>query len=123
MSAASDKVTLELSITDSMQLFNSMDPAPFHARDLDPTVVEYIVDWAEEQPRQAALSLEVSLSEETLSDHDTKTLREALRESFRRRACQARRRAAGAWPAAQRGACSRTADGCPPVPSAGRGRW
>jgi hypothetical protein len=94
MSAASDKVTLELSITDSMQLFNSMDPAPFHARDLDPTVVEYIVDWAEEQPRQAALSLEVSLSEETLSDHDTKTLREALRESFRRRANAERRRLA-----------------------------
>ena len=87
-------MSLELSIVDPMQLFNSMDPAPFHTRDLDPTVVEYIVDWAEEQPRQATLSLVVSLSEVTLSDHDTKTLREALQESFRRRAKVERRRLA-----------------------------
>jgi hypothetical protein len=28
-------MSLELSVVDPMQLFNSMDPAPFHERDLD----------------------------------------------------------------------------------------
>jgi hypothetical protein len=83
---------LELNLSCQRQLFNSMDPAPFHARDLDPTVVEYIVDWAEDQPRNLALGLVISLNQETVSGHEADTLREALRENFRRRAQAERRR-------------------------------
>lgn len=85
---------LELNLTGLPQLFNSMDPSPFHDRDMAPVVVDYIVDWAEEQPRQAPLRLVVSLSRETLSDHDTMALGESLRENFRRRAQGERRRLA-----------------------------
>lgn len=94
MASASQQPLLELNLSGQRQLFNSLDPAPFRDRDLDPAVVDYIIDWAEEQPRQAALGLVVSMSQETLSDHDTKTLREALRENFRRRAEAERRRLA-----------------------------
>lgn len=83
---------LELNLSGQRQLFNSMDPAPFRARDLDPTVVAYIVDWAEDQPARAKLRMVVTLDQETVSDHDVDTLREALRENFRRRGQAERRR-------------------------------
>lgn len=92
MASASHQPLLELNLSGQRQLFNSMDPAPFHARDLDPTVVEYIVDWAEEQPRNLALGMVVTLNHETVSDYEVDTLREALRENFRRRAQAERRR-------------------------------
>ena len=53
--------SLELSIIDPMQLFNSMDPAPFHERDLDSEVVDYIVDWAQEVAPEAPLELIVTV--------------------------------------------------------------
>jgi hypothetical protein len=83
---------LELNLSAQRQLFNSMDPAPFRERDLDPDVVSYIVDWAEKLPADAPLGLVVTLGTETLSDHDVGTLRESLVENFRRRALAARRR-------------------------------
>jgi hypothetical protein len=32
------------------QLFNLMDPSPFHEKDLDPAAAEYITSWADEYP-------------------------------------------------------------------------
>jgi hypothetical protein len=94
MSGPGSTPLLELHLSGQRQLFNSMDPAPFHARDLDPTVVDYIVDWAEDQPGNVPLAMVVTLNHETISDHDVATLREALRENFRRRAQGERRRLA-----------------------------
>lgn len=34
-------------------LFDNRDPAPFRARDLDPNLVEYLLDAAEDQPAKA----------------------------------------------------------------------
>lgn len=92
MGAPEQTARLELNLSGQRQLFNSMDPAPFRDRDLDPTVVDYIVDWAEDQPSRAPLALVVSLDQETVSEHDVATLGEALRENFRRRARAERRR-------------------------------
>jgi hypothetical protein len=92
MAAGRAAMVLELNLSAQRQLFNSMDPAPFRERDLDPAVVSYIVDWAEKLPRSAALGMVVTLGSETLSDHDVATLRESLVENFRRRALAARRR-------------------------------
>jgi hypothetical protein len=94
MAPVAGQPLLELNLSGQQQLFNCMDPAPFRDRDLDPAVVDYIVDWAEEQPRDARLGMVVSLSRETLSQHDVTTLGEALRENFRRRAKAERRRLA-----------------------------
>ena len=44
---------LEIYLADIRQLFNSMDPAPFRERDLDPNAADYIVEWAEELPASA----------------------------------------------------------------------
>ena len=45
---------LEIYLADIRRLFNSMDPAPFHERDLDPNAADYILEWAEELAARAA---------------------------------------------------------------------
>lgn len=55
---------IELKLTDLNQLFNSMDPSPFHERDLDRNAEEFIVSWAREHPRQHALNLVIHLANE-----------------------------------------------------------
>jgi hypothetical protein len=92
MSSASNKVTLELSIADPMQMFNSMDPAPFRERDLDAEVVSYVIDWAHEAPLSATLSMVVNLHRKPSTTDETGILRDAVHESFRRRALSSRRR-------------------------------
>ena len=50
---------IELRLRTIKQLFQSLDPAPFHDQDLDPDAVAYIVGHARDLPRDAALSLSV----------------------------------------------------------------
>ena len=45
------------------QLFNSMDPSPFHERDLDDDAEEFIVSWAQEFPRRDPVSLVVHVNQ------------------------------------------------------------
>jgi hypothetical protein len=54
---------IEVRIRELAQLFNSLDPSPFHERDLDHDAEEYIVGWARELPADAALRLVVHLPE------------------------------------------------------------
>jgi hypothetical protein len=55
---------IELKLSELNQLFNSMDPSPFHERDLDHDAEEFIVSWASEHPRQHELKLVVHLAKE-----------------------------------------------------------
>jgi hypothetical protein len=43
--------TIEVSVDDVDQLYESLDPYPFHDRDLDTDAEAYIVGWARELPR------------------------------------------------------------------------
>jgi hypothetical protein len=52
------------------QLFNSMDPSPFHERDLDDDAEEFIVGWAREFPRRDPISLVVHVNQ-LPADEDT----------------------------------------------------
>ena len=45
------------------QLFNSMDPSPFPDKDLDDDAEEFIVSWAQEFPRNEAISLIVHVND------------------------------------------------------------
>jgi len=54
---------IELELRDLAQLFNSMDPSPFHERDLDPKAEEFIVGWANDYPHGMPLELIVHLSQ------------------------------------------------------------
>jgi hypothetical protein len=79
---------LDLRLTDLRQLFNSMDPAPFRERDLDPTATDYIVDWANEAPPRAPLGLAIHLAHS--AEGDRMLAGEAVHEHFRRRAAAKR---------------------------------
>lgn len=53
---------IEVKLTELAQLFNSMDPSPFHERDLDHDAEEFIVSWAQEHPRDDDLHLVIHLA-------------------------------------------------------------
>src|SRR5258705_272078 len=51
---------IEISVRTFDQLFNTMDPSPFHEKDLDSDAEEFILSWAQEFPglrREARTSL------------------------------------------------------------------
>jgi hypothetical protein len=83
--------TLELYLGETRQLFNSMDPAPFRKRDLDPKAADYIVDWAREVPAGLDLNLVVHLGQESASADDTVMLNQAMHDYFGRRAAITRK--------------------------------
>ena len=88
--SAAQRSVLELYLTDARQLFNSMDPAPFRERDLDPKAAAYIIDWAREAPSGRSLSLIVHLGRESAAADDAAMVSEAVHEYFRRRAIATR---------------------------------
>lgn len=53
---------ISLKLRDLAQLFNSMDPSPFHERDLDHDAEEFIVTWARELPKRHAFELVIHLT-------------------------------------------------------------
>ena len=82
---------LNLYLADSRQLFNSMDPAPFHQRDLDPSAAAYILDWAREAPDGEVLRLVLHMGRWPTTDEDAALLRKSVHEHFQRRALATRR--------------------------------
>jgi hypothetical protein len=53
--------TIEVSLEDFEQFFNTIDPSPFHRKDLDHDLEEFIVSWATEYPLNEPLRLVVYL--------------------------------------------------------------
>ncbi len=82
--------SLELHVRDVDQLFNSIDPAPFRERDLDPNAEEFIVGWAWEQ-EPGPLSLKVCL-DRALEPADEHVVPEAVKGYFTHRAEATRQR-------------------------------
>jgi hypothetical protein len=62
---------IELNLRDLHQLFNTMDPAPFHEKDLDHDAEEFLLSWAEEFPRHEPLDLVVHLATAP-AEHDAR---------------------------------------------------
>jgi hypothetical protein len=82
---------LEITIATEKQFFNSMDPAPFRSRELDPAVVDYIVAWAEKAPGSADLGLTLRVETPPDGADAQATVAEAVCENFRRLAADKRR--------------------------------
>jgi len=83
---------IEVHVAELRQLFDAMDPSPFHDRDLDPTAAEYIVGWARELPRHAPLALVVHLDRSAGLPDEAALLGDAIRQFFSGRSTAARRR-------------------------------
>lgn len=54
---------IEVKVQTVQQLFNSMDPSPFHERDLDREAEQFIVGWAQEHAMHLPLRLVVHLGQ------------------------------------------------------------
>jgi ABC-type dipeptide/oligopeptide/nickel transport system permease subunit len=69
------------------QLFNTLDPFPFHARQLNSNTEEYIVNWARERAaRQAAFVIVVHLPAKALHAEEERDLSPAFSRFFAYRA-------------------------------------
>lgn len=82
---------IEIRVPELRRLFNAIDPSPFHDRDLDPGAEEFIVNWAKEASRSAALGLRVTLERPKGASDESALLRESVHQFFARRAGGARR--------------------------------
>ena len=83
---------IDVRISDIRQLFNSLDPSPFHEKDLDRDAEEYIVSWADEVSPNAELELVVHLPAEQVERAEMSDLPRAVLNYFSYRAKASRRR-------------------------------
>ena len=83
---------IEVHVSELTQIFNSLDPSPFHQKDLDDDADEFIVGWAKELPRQTPLALRVHLDKPAVTSEMANNLREAVRAFYARRATLSRQR-------------------------------
>jgi len=59
--SSTNRHRIEVNLREVNQLFNTMDPSPFHERDLDHDAEEFIESWAHEFPVADPVSLIVHL--------------------------------------------------------------
>lgn len=83
---------IEVRIAELWQLFNAIDPSPFHERDLDPRAEEFILEWAGDLPADAPWALVVHLGRAPGRSDEAALLREAVHRYFAQRAAATRRR-------------------------------
>jgi hypothetical protein len=83
------RAVIEVHVRDFSQLFHSMDPAPFHERDLDREAEAFIVNSAKDLATDGPLALVVYLDQTGVDE--TGILGEAIRVHFARRVEGARR--------------------------------
>lgn len=81
---------IELRLANANQLFNTMDPSPFHERDLDHDAEEFIVSWAREQSPEVALRLRIVLKQ-AADDTVARMVQESVKHYFEYRAQNSRR--------------------------------
>lgn len=87
MADASDAqvVRIDIRIRELAQLFNSLDPSPFHERDLDDDAEEYIVSWARELPPELPICLAIHLPEAEAAKARERGLETAISNYFAER--------------------------------------
>src|ERR1043166_7566981 len=77
---------IELSLRDVTQLFNTMDPSPFHEKDLDHDAEEFILSWAQEFHRHEPVDLIVHLEQFRKGQDARRLVEEAVHNYFAYRA-------------------------------------
>lgn len=77
-----ESILIEIKLNSVMQLFNSLDPSPFHEKDLDDDAVEYIVAAVQEFPLKAPLRLHVHLPPEAVTEASSENIGRAIHNFF-----------------------------------------
>lgn len=82
--------SIEVDLKTPEQLYNSLDPSPFHERELDEKAERFIVGWAREAKSFERLELIVTLPAHTRTGLPAERIPEAVHNHFRYRALQAK---------------------------------
>jgi len=77
---------IELNLRDIDQLFNTMDPSPFHEKDLDDDAAEFILSWAQEFHRHEPVDLIVHLEKPPDGHNAQQVVENAVHNYFAYRA-------------------------------------
>ena len=77
---------IEIFVDRVEQLFNSMDPSPFHEKDLDHDAEEFITSWAQEFTASDPLALIVHVSRPIAPPNSFEAVEAAVRHYFSYRA-------------------------------------
>ena len=79
---AASPLHLELRVHELAQLFNSMDPTPFHNKALDREAEAFIESWARGVPPKAQVHLTVHLQNMPAQEDPTALVTEAIHNHF-----------------------------------------
>lgn len=82
----SEGQAIQIRVDEVSQLFNTLDPFPFHERDLDDDAEEYIVGWARELPHDQPLRIIVHVPRPEAGGEAAGRLEESLQRFFGYRA-------------------------------------
>ncbi len=77
---------IEVNLRDLRQLFNTMDPSPFHEKDLDHDAEEFIVSWAREFPVDEPVVLVLHLRERAVGENPQPVAEQGVQHYFAYRA-------------------------------------
>jgi hypothetical protein len=80
------QAVIELHLREIAQLFDSLDPCPFYARDLDADAEEYIVASARELQDVKACSIVVHVDQPSSEPSEQTVVEEAIHRHFERKA-------------------------------------
>lgn len=80
---------IEVHLKTAEQLYNSLDPSPFHERDLDEKAERFIVGLAREAGDKVSVQLVVTLPDAKLQGEAERRIPEAIHNHFGYRALQA----------------------------------
>lgn len=85
------RVLVEIELDDLQQLFNTLDPSPFHKKDIDADAEEYIVSTVHDIAPKKDIALIVYLPHEKAQIEQPEPLAEAIHNYFEYRCQHARR--------------------------------
>jgi hypothetical protein len=77
---------IQIKVRDVNQLFNTMDPSPFHEKDLDADAEEFIMSWAQEFPLRDPVVLTIHVTEPDSGQRPDPLVEKAIQHYFSYRA-------------------------------------
>ena len=75
-------ILIEMRLRKVMQIFNSLDPSPFHEKDLDPDAEAYIAEIVQDFPLAQPMRIVIHLPCEEAECDEAGTLEPAIRNHF-----------------------------------------
>jgi hypothetical protein len=75
-------ILIEMRLRTVMQIFNSLDPAPFHEKDLDPDAEAYITEIVQDFPLAQPMKIVIHLPCREAECEEARTLERAIRNHY-----------------------------------------